>query len=115
VCVWLVCAHWSPNIIQFSHTWEVLHDALGFAPSKDYAKVQYAFFDEIKAIQFPSQNKTTTFNFTLEDFRRLEISILPTKLMEEHLKLEGSKVKVLIMRGDEGGHLHKFKYNKLAR
>jgi hypothetical protein len=94
--------------------WEVLHHALGFAASKDYVKVQYTFFDEIKAIQFPSRNKTTTFNFTLEDFRRLEISILPTKLMEEHLKLEGGKVKVLITR-EESGHLNKFKYNKLAR
>lgn len=100
---------------EFSHTWEVLHHAIGFAAYKDYVKVQYTFFDEIKAIQFPSRTKTTTFNFTLEDFRRLEISILPTKLMEEHLKLEGGKVKVLILRGDVPGHLGDFKYNKLTR
>jgi hypothetical protein len=105
----------SLDFLQFSHTWDVLHRAIGFAPSKSYAKVQYAFFNDITATQFLPCRKSTVFDFTLADLRRLDIGILPTKFMEDHFKLEGDKVKILMMGEHVGGHLNKLKYNALAR
>jgi len=59
--------------------------------------------------------RLTTFSFTLEELLGLDISIIPTHSLHEHLVLDGDKVKVFTVDGPNGIVLLSYRQNGVAK
>jgi len=104
-----------PSDMQTSKelSWTLFLTALAFKPT---AGIPIMSFDQLKAWCFgPTVTLSTTFSFTLEELLALDISIIPTHSLHEHLVLNGDKVKVFTVDDQNGNVLLSYRHNRVAK
>ncbi|KIM72614.1 hypothetical protein PILCRDRAFT_15963, partial [Piloderma croceum F 1598] len=104
-----------PSDMQMSKelAWRLFLTALAIKATADIPMMS---FDQLKAWCFgPTVTLSTTFSFTLEELLVLDISIIPTHSLHEHLILDGDKVKVFTVDGPNGNVLLSYRYNRVAK
>jgi hypothetical protein len=97
--------------------WKLLSTAIGFTHHAIHGSTLSSAlsFATLKTYYFPSATRPTNFSFTLTDLQALDIIVVPTHLIHEHLRLDGDKVKVFIISGASGCNLLAYSRNHIAK
>jgi hypothetical protein len=96
--------------------WGLLYTAIGLNPcSIDSTLDSASSFTAFANYYFPIVTQSSTFSFTLAHLQALGITIVPTQSIQEHLCLDGDKLKLFIVNSASGCDLLVFQRNRVAK